>query len=518
MPLTAFSATAVVTGDGRLGDTLIIDDDKVVAIGDGLEADHKVEVDGVITPGLRDAHFHPATYTASLVQPALKTATDFAEVGERLHVAIASLDPGVPIVGLRLDDETLAEGRLPTRADLDALVSDRPVLLHRYCGHVAIANTAALDLAGIGPGTADPVGGSLDRDAGAPNGILRETAVTLVAAALAQQRGSSITPDQLSDAMRGLASLGLTSIGAIVGCGDSTWADLGDETQLLADAAVDIPIKLNVFIIAQDIEQLEAGAKRVVGGNVRFIGLKAFGDGSLGGHTAAMHEPFSDVDTVGTLRLDHEWAVGLARQALPMSERIAIHAIGDRANAAVLDVFDQLIADGADPAQLRVEHASVLGRPEIARFAHSGVTASVQPAFMASETEWLEDRVGPDRLPLTYPLRTLADVGVPLAGGSDCPVEPPHPLWGMAAARDRCGIVPEESLTSLEALALFTSGAAAAIAEPVPLAVGSPADFMVLDRDPLKATPDELRATNVLATYVDGALVDVSSVGQVWQG
>lgn len=518
MPTTAFSATAVVTGGGRLGDTLIIDDGKVAAIGDGLEADHKVEFDGVITPGLRDAHFHPATYTASLVQPALKTATDFAEVGERLHAATESLDPNVPIVGLRLDDETLAEGRLPTRADLDALVDDRPVLLHRYCGHVAIANTAALDLAGIGPATVDPVGGSLDRDDGSPNGILRETAVTLVASALAQQRGSSITPDHLSKAMRGLASLGLTSIGAIVGCGDSTWADLGDETQLLADAAADVPIKLNVFVIAQDVEQLEAAAKRVEGGNVRFIGLKAFGDGSLGGHTAAMHEPFSDVDTVGTLRLDHEWAVGLGRRALPISERIAIHAIGDRANAAVLDVFDQLIADGADPAQLRVEHASVLGRPEIARFAHSGVTASVQPAFMASETEWLEDRVGPDRLPLTYPFRTLTDVGVALAGGSDCPVEPPHPLWGMAAARDRCGIVPEEALTSHEALALFTSGAAAAIAEPVPLAVGSPADFVVLDRDPIKATPDELRETNVLATYVDGALVDVSSVGQVWQG
>ncbi|MDH3729884.1 MAG: amidohydrolase [Acidimicrobiia bacterium] len=518
MPRTAIKASSIVTADGRLGDTLVVADGKVAAIGDGLTAHHTVEFDGFVTPGLRDAHFHPATYTASLVQPALKTAIDFAEVGERLHAASTSLDPGVPIVGLRLDDETLAEGRLPTRVDLDTLAPDRPVLLHRYCGHIAIANTAALELAAIGPDTEDPVGGSLDREDGAPNGILRETAVTLVAAAMARQRGSSITPDQIAAAMRGLASLGLTSIGAIVGCGDSTWADLGDETALLADAAADIPIRLNVFVIAQDIAQLEGAAERVSGGNVRFIGLKAFGDGSLGGHTAAMHEPFSDVDTVGTLRLDHEWAVGLARQALPMSERIAIHAIGDRANAAVLDVFDQLIADGADPAQLRVEHASVLGREEIARFAHSGVTASVQPAFMASETAWLEDRVGPDRLPLTYPLRTLTDVGVPLAGGSDCPVEPPHPLWGMAAARDRCGLVPEEALTASEALALFTSGAAAAIAEPAPLAEGSPADFVVLDRDPLRATPDELRATKVLATYVDGNLVDVSGVGEVWQG
>ncbi len=513
----AVKADAIVTGAGRLGDTLVIEDGKVAKVGDGLVTDHRIQFDGVLVPGLRDAHFHPTTYTASLVQPVLKTAADFAEVGARLRNAADSAPPGAPIVALRLDDETLAEGRLPTRTDLDALVSDRPVLLHRYCGHVAIANTLALDLAGVGPDTRDPAGGSLDRHDGVPNGILRETAVTLVAAAMAHQGGSSVSPEQLTTAMGGLASLGLTSIGAILGCGDSTWADLGDETVLMSEAAADIPIKLNVLVIARDMAQLEAAAGRVSGGNIRFIGLKAFGDGSLGGHTAAMHQPFSDVDTMGTLRLDHDWAVALSRQALAISRRIAIHAIGDRANAAVLDVFEELIGGGTDPARLRVEHASVLGKEEIARFVSSGVTASVQPAFMASETKWLEDRVGPERLSLTYPFRTLTDAGVPLAGGSDCPVEPPHPLWGMAAARDRCGIVPDQGLSAGEALALFTSGAAAAIDEPDPLAVGSPADFVILDRDPLQSTPDQLRDANVIATYIDGRLVDVSNVDEVWR-
>ena len=514
----AVKAAAIVTDAGRVGDTLIIEDGEVAEIGEGLVAQHGIEFDGVIVPGLRDAHFHPAPYTASLVQPVLKTAADFAEVGARLRAAVDSIPAGTPLVGLRLDDETLAEGRLPTRANLDVMIPDRPVLLHRYCGHIAIANTPALDLAGIGPDTQDPVGGSLDRHDGAPNGILRETAVTLVAAALVKQGGSSVTPEQLTKAMRGLATLGLTSIGAILGCGDSAWADLGDETVLMSEALADIPIKLNVLVIAQDMAQLEVAAERVTGGNVRFIGWKAFGDGGLGGHTAAMHKPFADVDTTGTLRLDHDWATALSQQALTISQRIAIHAIGDRANAAVLDVFEELISHGTDPALLRVEHASVLGKEEIARFASSGVTASVQPAFMASETEWLEDRVGPERLSLTYPLRTLTDVGVPLAGGSDCPVEPPHPLWGMAAARDRCGIVPDQGLSAEEALALFTSGAAAAIDEPKPLAVGSPADFVVLDQDPLQCTPDQLRETNILATYVDGQLVDVSGVGEVWKG
>jgi predicted amidohydrolase YtcJ len=517
MTATALKASGVVTGDGRLGDTLLIEYGKVVAIGYDLSADHTVELDGTITPGLRDAHFHPATYAAALTQPVLADAVNFAEIGDRLRHAAADLPPDAAISGLRLDPESLEEGRLPTRHDLDALVPERPVLLHRYCGHIGVANTAALTAAGVTQETPDPAGGSLDRADGVPNGILRETAVTLVTKGL-RHHGAAVSPDQLTTAMRGLASLGLTSIGAIVGCGDGTWANLGDETELLALAAADIPIKLNVLVIADDMAQLEAAAARVSGGNVRFIGLKAFGDGSLGGHTAAMREPFTDVDTAGTLRLDHDWAVGLGRHALAISERIAIHAIGDLANSKVLDVFDQLITDGADPAQLRVEHASVLNEEDVARFAHSGVTASVQPAFIASEVDWLGDRVGPQRLPMTYAFRTLADAGVPLAGGSDCPVEPPHPLRGMATARDRCGIVPEEALTAEEALALFTTGAAAAIAEPTPLAVGSPADFVVLDRDPLKATPDDLRQAQVLATYIDGSLVDVSNVGEVWKG
>jgi predicted amidohydrolase YtcJ len=231
-----------------------------------------------------------------------------------------------------------------------------------------------------------------------------------------------------------------------------------------------------------------------------------------------MHEPFADAATTGQLRFDAAASQPLAEAALDLGGVVAIHAIGDRANAEVLDFYSELINEGADPNRLRIEHASILGPEEIAAFARLGVTASVQPAFMASETEWLEKRVGAGRLPQCYPLRTLLDAGVPLAGGSDCPVEPPYPLPGIAAARDRCGIVPEEGLTAAEALDLFTTGAARSLLEPPPLAVGSPADFVVLDVDPLEATPDELRTARVLATYIDGELIEIPEGIVTWQG
>jgi len=515
----------VRTASGVLGGALMVRDGRVAAIGRsdelaGTGIDQVRYPGGVIIPGLRDAHFHPVTYAALAGGRSLKEAADFADLEDRLQTSAAGLSRGDPLVAMRLDDETLAEGRLPTRTDLDAMFPERPVLLHRYCGHIAVANSAALDIGDIGPETPDPPGGSLDRDDhGRPTGILRETAVELVAARLAPLAPQSVTPDHFVAAMHGLAGLGLTSIGAIAGCGDGAWADLGDQVAVIAEAARLLPIRCNVLVIAPTPQELERQAEVVAaaGGHVRFLGFKAFSDGSLGGHTAAMHAPFADrTDTAGTLRLDPAWGRSMADAALAMGGRVAVHAIGDRANARVLDLFDNLVASGADPGLLRVEHASVLGDDEIERFRRSGVTASIQPAFLASETTWLKKRLGPERMEGAYPFRTLRDQGVPLAGGSDCPVEPPHPLWGMATARDRAGIVPAQGLEATDALALFTDWAAASLGEAEPLAIGSPADFVVLDRDPVTASAAEVRTAHVVDTWVGGERVPVPADAPAW--
>lgn len=464
----------------------------------------------VIIPGLIDAHFHPVGYAALLAGLSLKTATDFADLAGRIRAHVAGLGPGQPLDAVRLDDEVLAERRLPTRHDLDAWVADRPVLLHRYCGHIAVANTAALTAAGIGPDTPDPAGGTLDRDHDGPNGILRETAIGMVATHLAGTR--RVGRGQMVDAMTALAGLGITSLGAIVSVGDGPWATLGNEVEAVATAARDLPIKLRCYVIANTVEDLHTEHDRLDAAGVRatFAGVKRFGDGSLGGHTAAMHEPFADRDdTTGLLRLDPAVDLELARAALDLGGGVAIHAIGDRAVGAALDLCETLIAGGADPRLLRIEHVSVVTRADIQRFARLGVTASVQPAFIGSETGWLADRVGAARLGSTYPFRSLRDAGVMLAGGSDCPVEPPNPWAGMALARDRAGIVPAESLTAEEALALFTTWAAHAIGAAKPLSPGSAADLVVVDRDPLAVTPNELRETQVIATWVDGEPVSL---------
>jgi hypothetical protein len=186
-----------------------------------------------------------------------------------------------------------------------------------------------------------------------------------------------------------------------------------------------------------------------------------------------------------------------------------LHAIGDRANGAVIDLFQELVSEGAAPRRLRIEHASVLDRSDIDRIARLGVVASVQPAFLGSEFEWIADRVGADRIVSTYPFGSLDFAGVPMCGGSDSPVESPNPWVGMALARDRAGVMRAEGLLPDRALSLFTDGAAVALGEPLPLTPTSPADVAVVDRDPVTSDPDELRNTVVYATWVRGRRVAI---------
>jgi len=520
-------ADSVRTASGLLGDALLIRDGRVAATGQAANL-RKTELPedrfpgSVIIPGLRDAHMHPVPYALSLTRPTLKDASDLDEILLRVREAASSRPAGEPLIAIRLDDEGLSEKRLPTRHELDLAVDDRPVLVYRYCGHVAVANTWALEMAGIGSIAVDPVGGGLDRDGfGVPNGILRETAIEPVATAL---RGSSAAPDPeaMLAALNGLTTLGLTSLGTILAVGTGPWCDTGNELQALLSIATRLPLKVTVLVIAGDVAELEQAAAAIEGAGprLRFLGVKEFADGSLGGHTAALGSPYADQPhQLGTLRLDHDAVRSRAQTALRLGGKVAVHAIGDVANTRVLDLFDELQVDGADPADLRVEHASILDSELIARFAGTGITASVQPAFMGSEAAWLEKRLGSERLAHAYPLASLAAAGVPLAGGSDCPVEPPHPLWGMAAARDRGGMASQgEALSGSQALGLFTNGAARAMGEPEPLSIGSPADFVVTDNDPVEASPDELRRANILATWIDGESVPMPQNPVTWRG
>ena len=290
-----------------------------------------------IVPGLRDAHLHPVGYSAALQRPSLKTAHDFAAIADIVAEAVQSQRAGSAITGLRLDDESLAEQRLPDRHLLDAVSSDQPILLMRYCGHVAVANTAALAMAGIDRNTPNPPGGVIDRDAdGIPTGILRETAFEGVTAAL-RPLTAAITSDDIGAALTALAATGLTSVGAMAATDTGLWGGASSELEALLEAAAASPIRLGIFVIAPSPEALDGAAELIERsrGSARFLGVKMFSDGSLGGHTAAMHSGFADLpETTGTDRLDPAWAKGMAETSLAMGGGVAIHAIGDRANHA----------------------------------------------------------------------------------------------------------------------------------------------------------------------------------------
>jgi len=523
MRQTLLVGDRVRDASGILGDAILIGSGRIEALGWAGELRRPDLAEErypgtTIVPGLGDAHFHPSGYAAALTRLNVSSAESFDDVVRLVSAVAAETPDGSSIVGTRLDDEHLTERELPDRMVLDQASQSHPVLLYRYCGHVAVANTSALAEAGIDSSTPDPHGGVIDRDAsGVPTGVLRETAIELVGDRVGG-RSKGQTPDELNRALRGLVQQGLTRLGAIVSVGQGVFCGVGDELDLLCSAAPELPLDLSVFVIAATATDLEAAANRLnrAGRRVSFAGLKVFADGSLGGQTAAMDEPYADgPDHTGTLRFDARTVDPVARAAIDLGGGVAIHAIGDRANRTVLDYMASLRNDHSD-ALLRVEHASVLGEGDIGRFADIDVIASVQPAFMASETDWLERRLGSARLTRTYPFRSLTDAGTVLAGGSDCPVEPPDPLMGMAAARDRCGIIPDQAVTGTEALAMFTDGVTAALGLPQPLALGARAHLTLLDQDPVAVPADGLRTTRIVSTWIDGDSVPIDPNALVW--
>lgn len=404
-----------------------------------------------------DHHFHPLGYAELVNGLELFDSVDVADVLRRLAARADEVEG--PIIGQRLNDEGIAERSLPTRADLDEAVPNRPVLVYRYCGHIAVANSVALAVSGIDSTTPDPPGGSFDRDpTGEPNGILREGAVAEVSRALSPQ----LAPLSDVDVIRALARLpeqGIGSVTGIVSIGEPMWCGVPNELDVICKLAPALPVDIDLLIIANNPAELAEAAEQIrrTEGRARFMGWKGFSDGSFGGHTASLHQPYSDrPSTSGTGLLDPEHAMTMARASMMLGGSVAIHAIGDRANDEVLDLYEELVGMGADPGRLRVEHASLLSGEAIDRMARLGVTASVQPAFLASEGSWLGKRLGDERMRQVYPFRSLLEAGVNVIGGSDSPVEWPDPQVGIDAAVDRTGFNTDESLTLDQARSLFT--------------------------------------------------------------
>lgn len=469
-------------------------------------------------PGLIDAHFHIRDWALSRRRLPLADAGSLAELRERVAQAAERKRPGEWILGQGWNETRWPQSRQPTRADLDAVAPHHPVLIWRSDLHLAVANTAALQAAGIDAKTPDPPQGRIDRDAsGRPTGALRELAVNLVSAAIPEPSEEEVIA-AMEDGITALHRLGVTGVHdhRIMGGADGPPAFRAYQRLQAADQ---LRLRLWMGLPGERLDQAIALGLRPGFGNhhLRVGHVKLFADGSQGARTAWMLDPYEDTGDVGMPLTPMEEIAGALRKANRAGLAVAIHAIGDRTNRELISVFRRVASEHGAPVPHRIEHAQIMRPPDVERLGELGVVASVQPIHLTDDIALTEASLGP-RGRFCYPFRDMLDAGVPLAFGSDAPVADPNPLWGIHAAVTRQqrdgtpegGWYPEQRLSVAEAVYAFTMGPALVSGQHDLLgsiAPGKLADLAVLERDIFTINPAEIHRVRVAMTVFDGDIV-----------
>ncbi|MGQ0543397.1 MAG: amidohydrolase [Blastocatellia bacterium] len=468
-----------------------------------------------VIPGFNDAHVHFLETGQQLSSVDLRDAKSPQEFVERIKNFAAKLPKGRWILGGKWDHENWTPNNLPTAAMIDAVTPDHPVFIDRLDGHMALANSLALRLASVTKNTKDVAGGEIVRDAaGNPTGVLKDAAMGYVGKVIP----SPSWEEKLEAAQAATdhaASLGVTSVQDM-----SAGTDVGVYQELLRRGT----LKTRVYGCSPlaDYKRWEnTGVRFAFGDAMLRVGcLKGYGDGSLGSTTAWFFDPYLDASSSFGLASDEMPAVPSNVLAADRAGlQIAIHAIGDRANAAVLDAFAKAEqTNGSRDRRFRIEHAQHLRQEDIKRFGALKVVASMQPFHIIDDGRWAWKRLDEKRLKGTYAFRTLLDTGGVLAFGSDSPVAPINPIWGVYAAVTRRtlddknpgGWIPEQKISVEETVKAFTWGSAyAEFQESVKGTIqpGKVADFVILSDDIFRIEPAKIRDARVLATVVDGKIV-----------
>ena len=477
-----------------------------------------------VMPGFNDAHLHLADAGLQKLSVDLIGVKTIQEFRDRVRAKIEKASPGEWILGGGWDETLWPSKSLPSRKDLDDISGDHPVFLDRVDGHLAVANTQALQLAKITNASRDPLGGKIDRDEnGEPTGLLRDTAQGAV--------GAVIPPPTLAQRRRGLeidlidlAEHGLTSVQDY----SPAWENFQIYEELEKEGK--LTVRISEWLPFNDSieESKRKRASHPQSDLMLHTGmLKGFMDGSLGGHTAALLEPYSDDPTnSGLPRYDPDKLNEMAKERVLAGFQLGFHAIGDKGVQMALDAFaaaeeaarqKQVKApDGSDNFRLRVEHAQVTTPEQISRFAELKVIASMQPSHVLTDMRWAEERLGAKRAATSYAWASFIHEGVTLAFGTDYPVEPVTPFRGLYAAVTRKSedgkqeYFPEQKLTIEQAIAAYTTGSAFAEFEEHEkgkIVPGMLADFVVLDRDLTAIAPEKILGTKVLRTVVGGKTV-----------
>ena len=502
--------TAIAIRDGRI--TAVGTDEEILRLaGSGTR---RIELGGRrVVPGLMDAHTHFISGGFELAGVQLRDAATPEEFARRIG-AFAGAHPGEWVTGGTWDHE-LWGGEPPRRNWIDSLTGDTPVFVSRLDGHMGLANSRALELAGVTAETPDPPGGTIVRDAaGEPTGVLKDEAQSLVYAVLPEPSEAEL--DRALDAAVAHAlERGVTMVGDM-----GTWD--GHETYRRALAGGRLPMRVYSVVPIASWQRLADYVEREGTGDGRLFwgGVKGFVDGSLGSTTAWFYEPYDDdPGTTGLMVTD---TAELRRSVLAADSagfQLLVHAIGDRANDWLLDVFAEAARqNGARDRRPRIEHAQHLTPESIGRIAAEGVVVSMQPYHVIDDGRWAAKRIGSERIRRTYAFRDLLDAGAHVAFGSDWTVAPIDPLWGIYAAVTRRttdganpqGWVPEQKISVEEALAAYTMGSAYAVhRENVlgSLEPGKLADLVVLSDDILTIDPMEIERVRVDLTMVGGEVV-----------
>lgn len=524
--------TRVWTGDPELpwAEAVAVKDDLILAVGSNSDIAEYVDTNtriivatgNMLVPGFIDTHVHFMDGGASLASVQLRDAGSKDEFARRISEFASRLEPGEWVLQGMWDHENWG-GELPRRDWIDAVTPDNPVWITRLDGHMALANSLALKLAGVDADSPDVAGGEIIRDAdGYPTGVMKDKAMNLVNPAVPPP-GEAAWTRQISAAMNYVASNGVTTVHDMYDAlGDPATGKQSLNVYKKFHADGELITRIYLFAALPGWEAVRDYVAANGRGDdwLKFGGLKGFMDGSLGSHTAAFFEPFTDTpDSRGFLINEpadiRAWVTAADKAGL----QVTVHAIGTLANAELLDIYlDVVETNGDRDRRFRVEHVQHLRPGDIARFKAQNVIASMQPYHAIDDGRWAEKVIGPERIKTTYAFRSLIDSGAHVAFGSDWFVAPATPIEGIYGAVTRRtldganpdGWVPAEKISVEQALRAYTyEGAYASFEEDRKgtIRAGMLADLTLIDRDLTTIAPENIRDAKVLATIVGGVIV-----------